>query len=241
MGAIRTLIRSAIHAVGYDLHRLAPIGRDPFVDMRTLIPAKRKITIFDVGANVGQTIRSLRETFPQSTIHSFEPGSDAFNALREKYFGMQSIHINNIALGDQPGNRDFIENTLSEMSSFLEPDEECWGAIKQRRQVEVTSIDDYCKERRIDRIDILKSDTQGFDLEVLKGAQSLLARNRIHLIFLEINFGKLYKKSARLDEIYVFLSEYGFDLVTFYEIHYVGGLAKWTDALFLNSHYNAAA
>ena len=172
--------------------------------MRTLIPAKRKITIFDVGANVDKLFDPCARL--SAINNSFvEPGSDAFNALREKYFGMQSIHINNIALGDQPGNRDFIENTLSEMSSFLEPDEECWGAMKQRRQVEVTSIDDYCKERRIDRIDILKSDTQGFDLEVLKGAQSLLARNRIRLNFLEINFGKLYKKSARLDEIYVFL------------------------------------
>jgi FkbM family methyltransferase len=240
MGAIRTLIRSAIHAAGYDLHRLAPIGRDPFLDMRTLIPSQSNITIFDVGANVGQTIQRLRETFPEPTIHAFEPGSDAFDALRERYFKMQSIDINNIALGDLPGNKEFIENTLSDMSSFLEPDEECWGTIKQRRRVEVTTIDQYCKERGIDKIDILKSDTQGFDLEVLKGAAHLLARHGIHLIYLEINFGRLYKKSARLDEIYAFLSEYGFDLVSFYKIYYINGLAKWTDALFVNPQYNVA-
>src|SRR5262249_51391433 len=150
----------------------------------------------------------VRETFPKPTIHAFEPGSDAFNVLREKYYKMQGIYINKVALGARLGSKEFIENTLSDMSSFLEPGEECWGTVKQRTRVDVTTIDDYCGQHCIERIDVLKSDTQGFDLEVLKGAQRLLDQKGIYLIYLEINFGKLYKKSARLDEIYSFLSEH---------------------------------
>ena len=220
MRVIKSFVRSAFWAAGYDVHRPASVnpGRDPFLDMRRLIPSQRGVTIFDVGANVGQTIQRLRGTFPQPTIHAFEPGSDAFNALRENFSRMRRVHINNIALGPRPGTQEFIENTDTQQSSFLEPDEECRSAVKQRRRMDITTIDDYCTQHGVERIDILKSDTQGFDLEVLKGASGLFAQYRIHLIYLEIIFGKLYKNSARLDEIYSFLSERGFDLVSFYDI-----------------------
>jgi hypothetical protein len=107
-------------------------------------------------------------------------------------------------------------------------------------QVEITTVDDYCSQHGIDRIDILKSDTEGFDLEVLKGASPLFAQHRIHLVYLEIIFGKHYKNQGRLDEIYGFLAEGGFELVSFYKNYYRNGLAKWTDAPFVDAQYNAS-
>src|SRR5258708_2397046 len=75
MTIIKSFVRSAIRAAGYDVHRLPELdddpGRDPYFDMRRLVSSQRVVTIFDVGANVGQTIQRLRETFPQPTIHAF--------------------------------------------------------------------------------------------------------------------------------------------------------------------------
>jgi FkbM family methyltransferase len=214
-------------------------GSDPYLDMRRLVvPSQRDVTIFDVGANIGQTIQRFREIFPQPTIHAFEPGGDAFDALRVNCSRLAGVYINNMALGPQPGTQEFIENTNSDMSSFLEPGDECWGTVKRRTLVTMITIDDYCRQHCIETIDILKSDTQGFDLEVLKGARRLFAQHRIHLVYLEVIFGKLYKNSAQLSEIYEFLSERGFDLVSFYKIYYINGLAKWTDALFVNQQYD---
>lgn len=87
MRVIKSFVRSAFWALGYDVHRLASgdPGRDPFVDTRRLVPPQRCVTIFDVGANAGQTIQRLREIFPQATIHAFEPGNNAFKALRELF------------------------------------------------------------------------------------------------------------------------------------------------------------
>jgi FkbM family methyltransferase len=244
MQAIKSFVRSAIRITGYDVHKLVPgePGSDPYLDMRRLVGrSQRDVTIFDVGANIGQTIQRLRETFSRPTIHAFEPGSDAFGALWENCSRLADVRINNIALGSRSGTREFIENTWLDLSSFLEPGEECWGKIKQRTRVEITTIDDYCSRHCVDRIDILKSDTQGFDLEVLKGAVRLFAQNRIHLVYLEINFGKLYRNATRLGEIYDFLTGRDFDLVSFYKIYYINGLAKWTDALFVNQHYDPNA
>lgn len=123
------------------------------------------------------------------------------------------------------------------MSSFLEPGKDGWGDIKQRVPVTVTTIDDYCSERGISNIDILKSDTQGFDLEVLRGAQHMLEERRIQLVYLEITFSNVYQHLPGLDTIFSFLSNYGFCLVSFYRFHYQHDRAGWTDALFINPEY----
>jgi hypothetical protein len=51
-------------------------------------------------------------------------------------------------------------------------------------------------QHEVQFIDLLKSDTQGFDLEVLKGAQGLLDARKIRLIYLEVTFQKLYEHPA---------------------------------------------
>lgn len=238
--SIKSGLRSAVRAFGYDVRRVSggEPGLDPQFDMRRLTGARPGLVIFDIGANVGQTIDTFRGAFSQPKIHSFEPGHDAFATLTKNYSGLPDVYLNNFALGATAGTSEFIESVGSDMSSFLEPSVEKKGSIKQRVQVKVSTIDDYCRERNIGHIDILKSDTQGFDLEVLKGASGLLSKNAIHLVYVEINFSDLYKNAARLDEIYGFLASHGMSFVTFYKFHYRDGRADWTDALFVNPNFN---
>src|ERR1041385_1246675 len=84
----------------------------------------------------------------------------------------------------------------------------------------------------LNHLDILKSDTQGFDLAVLQGAQRLLERRAVRLVFMEITFSKMYEELPRFDQIYAFLLDRGFALVSFYDFYYQRERAGWTDALF---------
>jgi len=84
---------------------------------------------------------------------------------------------------------------------------------------------------------LLKSDTQGFDLEVLKGADRMLAEHRIRLIYLEIIFSKMYENLPRADKIYAFMADHGFELVSFYKTYFQNGRAGWTDALFIDPDF----
>jgi FkbM family methyltransferase len=119
----------------------------------------------------------------KAKIHAFEPGQETFRELSEKYSGRPNLFLNDVALGSVSGTAEFVENTEPTMSSFLEPGAATWwGQIKQRLQVRVRTVDEYCDEHRIDHIDILKLDTQGFDLEVMKGAVRLFSEQRNHLI-----------------------------------------------------------
>lgn len=64
--------------------------------------------------------------------------------------------------------------------------------------VKVSTIDRYCADKKIERIDLLKSDTQGFELEVLKGARHMLVERRVGAIYVEITFAQLYDNLPRL-------------------------------------------
>ena len=62
--------------------------------------------------------------------------------------------------------------------------------------VNVVSIDSFCKKKNIDKIDLLKIDTEGHEAEVLKGATRMLKKN-IRYILIEFHFSKIYKNYDR--------------------------------------------
>ena len=242
--SIKSGLNKAFSCFGFRIHpvlREERPGQDPFMDMKRFTPPNQPLVVFDVGANVGQSVVQFRHHFRSPVIHAFEPGRDAFSELRRSTAGINDLHLNNVALGSRTEKREFINNTQSDMSSFLQPGSAWWGAIENKSLVEVRTVDDYCKERSVAHINVLKSDTQGFDLEVLQGAANLLASNRVHMVYLEITFAEIYKNLPRPDLIYGFLADHGFCLVSFYRMFFLGGMAGWTDALFVNPRYEPAA
>lgn len=226
---VRGLVRRSLRRFGYDICS-SDQRRDPFQDMQRMVSTSP--LIFDVGANIGQSIKSFRETFQNPEIHAFEPSSGTFATLKDNCGTKPSVTLNNTALGSSKETRTFLENEFNDMSSFLEIGSKGWGSITERNLVKINTVDDYCDTKKIEKIDILKSDTQGFDLEVLKGAERTIARGGIHLIYLEINFAELYNGMAPADEIMRFLRERHFSLVAFYHFYYRENLVGWTDGLF---------
>ena len=223
----------AVRFLGYDVHRVKEPS-DPFADMGTALSSNSNPIIFDVGASDGRTIRKFRAVFPHSTIHAFEPGA-FFRELETNVARANDIHLDNFALGARPETREFSEITSEwgpGQSSFLELDEDGYGTVISRTPVKICTIDDYCQTHKIDRIDVLKTDTQGFDLEVLKGAAGMFAKNAVRFVLVEINFNRWYKGQAQPDELFRFLYDRGFGLISFYNSVYARGFAEWSDALF---------
>lgn len=65
----------------------------------------------------------------------------------------------------------------------------------------IIKLDDYAKKNHIDKIDVLKIDTQGFEDKVLRGARKLLKENRIKLIQLELIFSEVYENSLQFYDV----------------------------------------
>jgi hypothetical protein len=123
------------------------------------------------------------------------------------------------------------------MSSFLAPERDCWGEIALRSQVKLETMDDYTSLNQISYVDILKIDTQGFELEVLKGAARMMREHRIRLIYAELIFSEMYEGMPRFDEILRFVLDRGFVLISMYEVFHRDGRAGWTDVLFLDPRF----
>jgi len=150
------------------------------------------------------------------------------------------VILNNVALGSRIEHRQLLENSHSDMSSFLPLGADGWGTIDKRTTVPLTTVDAYCDERHITTVDLLKIDTQGFELEVLCGARQMMARQAIRLVYLEIVVSRMYENLPGLDEMYRALLNAGFSLVCFYSFYFRDNRAAWTDALFVHSDYQSA-
>jgi FkbM family methyltransferase len=232
---MKRIVRSLVRALGFDVVRFRRdrVGRDALEDMARYLQTDRPL-VFDVGANIGQSIERFRARFPRSTIHSFEPSPTTFDTLRRYAGNLDGVHLWNCALGSAPGRRMLFENSDTSMSSLLPLGESGWGDVTKETSVDVTTIDQFCRAHEIQRIDVLKSDTQGFELEVLRGAERMFGAETVGLVYCEVIFSDMYEGRASCAEIYDFLTNRGFRLVTFYDFYYQQHLAGWTDALFVH-------
>lgn len=233
---MKRLILNTFKTLGYDIvSTFNPklIGKHPLHDMKRFLHTDSPV-VFDVGANTGQSVQKFRGEFPNSTLYSFEPSPNTFSVLQQNTDQVENLHLHNCAVGSEPGEMELLENSYSDMSSFLSLGKSGWGEIEQRTPVEVITLDRFCAERGINHIDILKSDTQGFELEVFKGAREMIETGKIGLIYFEITFSEIYENIPSFSKMYDFLTSRDYLLVSFYKFHYHGQLASWTDALFVH-------
>ncbi|MDQ3803098.1 MAG: FkbM family methyltransferase [Acidobacteriota bacterium] len=247
MKSAEKIVKEVFRKLGLEISRYRPEtspaeaeppGSSPLSDIKRLTRS-HPLVVFDVGANIGQSAWTYQKLLPQSEIHSFEPSPATYKALAKNIGSRRGIYLNNLAVGSSCGRKMFFENHHPEMSSFLRPGESCWGEVVKETEVEVITLDRYCEEKGIPHISLLKTDTQGYDFEVLKGADGLMRGNRIELIFMEVIFSAMYQDLPAFDEVYRFLLDRGFKLVSFYQFHYQQEMASWSDALFLNTSFGS--
>lgn len=214
-------------------------GIDPLLDLRYLIQHKAAPVIFDIGANEGETVTEFSRHFPDARIFAFEPFDACFQALKVKFQSRPKITVENLALGETAGTAQLNTFSGSNMNSLLQFDRQEENVLKDffsptgNAAVRLDTVDAYCSRNGIAHIDILKTDTQGYDLHVLKGASGMLQQQRITTLLLEVNFIPMYKNQARFHDLHEFLSSHGYRLVDFYNQEQPNGYTAWCDACYI--------
>lgn len=207
-------------------------------DLAVVLPGNAPLC-FDIGANKGQTIELLRSIYKQPVIHAFEPASTTFAALKNQAPGT-SVYLHQLAFGEQVGVAEFRNYQQSELSSFLpmNPDKAenlfAEEAVVSIESVRVDTLDNFCTTHHIDHIDLLKIDTQGFELPVLRGGANLLGQGKVKAVLLELNFAALYEGQSDPLEILQLMRTHNLRLVDYYEKERATGKElSWTTALFM--------
>ena len=119
-------------------------------------------------------------------------------------------------------------------SSILKPkkhlEENPWIEFKEKATVPMTTLDALIKEKDINLslYNMLNIDVQGYELEVLKGAENSLGS--IKYIYTEVNRDEVYEDCAQVEEIDRFLGDYNFLRV---ETFFPNKDSTWGDALYL--------
>lgn len=197
-------------------------------------------TIFDIGANTGKISEAYYRANPECIIHCFEPNP----ILSEKIFSRlgSRVLIVNEAVGAKDGVLNLRIYNDDTTSSILEVEPKLREIssnfhLETTIPVSVTTLDSYCAKVDINQVDLLKIDTQGFDLEVLNGARSMLASDSPpSLIQIEMTISSTYVSQPEFHEVWTLLSAYGYRLFDFDRIvHTPHGNIYWGDALFISS------
>lgn len=174
---------------------------------------KKAPILLDVGANKGDYSALLFEEFPDAKIFAFEPTLTAYKLLKKK-LSETTVQIFNIGLGEERATRkiySYDHDTGSPHSSvFKEVFTKIHGA-KQVQEIDFvcTTIDDFCAEHNITTIDFLKIDTEGSELNTLKGATKMLSMDNIHFIQFEFNEMNIISR-VFLKDFYDILEQYEF-------------------------------
>jgi len=173
--------------------------------------------ILDVGANKGQFAYSLRKLGFRGYIFSFEPLKEDFLLLSKAFEHDKRWKGFNIALGNENLLKPFnIATESTEMSSFLKPKEEEWRIRVD--QVEMKKLDmifdQLIKDIPTPRV-FLKMDTQGYDLEVIKGAEGCI--DRILALLSEVSVQPAYENMPSYLEALRIYEQLGFKLINLSE------------------------
>lgn len=168
-------------------------------------------TIFDVGANVGQSAIRFRAAFPDARIYSFEPVQSTYLKLLRNTRGL-GVYCLRVALAETPGKREMYLYESSVLNTLVVSE-----SATETEEAPVTTIDQFAEENKIKTIDLLKIDTEGLDLEVLQGATRTISSGVVSLVIVEAGFHRGDNRHVLFDDVRDFLCERGFSVYGIYD------------------------
>lgn len=195
---------TTLHA---DWRILAPIG-----------PVFERHVLIDAGSHHGWFFHCWKNWCPGAVVHAFDAEPSAAARSLELYGADPDVHVVAMGLGRSRSEETFHVFEGSRVSSsFLKPEQKTWDEVDYQtgplteRKVPVIALDDYAREQGLEEVYLLKIDVQGFEGEVLAGAEELLRRTRY--VFVEAAIRPLYQGAPRFTAVFDYLDAQGFHLI----------------------------
>lgn len=185
---------------------------------RELIPLFRRIIpedaiVFDVGAHAGQFTKLFARLAPKGFVFALEPQSYARTLLRTAIFlnRLSNVAILPLGLAEKAGVA-LLSLPVKRSGSYgfgLAHIGKEDGRKSEIEPVAVAALDELVAVLRLDRLDLIKADIEGFELRLIKGARQTLIRLKPAL-YLEMNVAHLARAGDTLEEAWALLTELGY-------------------------------
>lgn len=213
------------------------MGHDLWRDLGLLLPHSHKLVCIDGGANHGEITEAILQMHPTAHVHAFEPSPECQSILRARFANRPEVTLVASGLGNENGVLEFHRYANDELSSFLPLQAGTANPFHGESELALetmplTTLNRYADQHGLNRIDLLKIDTQGYDLRVLQGSDHLFQTGSVNHVLVELNFLPLYDGQPTPEEIITFLRDHGLRLVDFYEKCRREQCVAWCTALF---------
>lgn len=155
--------------------------------LQCFLPKLTRGPVFDVGANHGSYTRYIHTLRPDLKVVAFEPHPRTYALLAER-LSDPAITLVNMALSDRAGIvklYDFANDDGSTQASLSQGAVALFDGNTVEHIVQCTTLDAYALEHDVGHIAFLKVNTEGFDINVLRGARRMLTERRIGAIQFE--------------------------------------------------------
>lgn len=194
--------------------------------------------IIDVGGFDGGTSLYFADQFKDLDVYCIEPNSRMLPQLKTVAEREKRIHVRNLALGSARGEARLhvTSNNVSSSINELNTAEigkqpqvfQDWLREETAERVAVSTLDEEFGEAR--DVLLIKLDTQGTELDVLRGGKEVLKRTRF--VLTEMNNHEMYKNACQYYEVDQFLREHSFHLVDIVVTYRAAEGVKEYDALY---------
>ncbi len=173
-------------------------------------------SIVDIGANVGQFGKKIRQYYPDAKLFSFEPIPFVCDELNLNFKDDKNFKSFNVGLGDSDGKTKFFMNLFSDSSSMLpvgELHKKNFPYTKDEIEIEVTvkQLDNCFEKGELEKPYLVKIDVQGFEEQVINGGIEVI--KNADMIITESSYKELYEGQSLFDSLYEKLKGFGFEFI----------------------------
>lgn len=181
--------------------------------------------IYDIGANDGSWTRGAKQVFPNAHYEQFEANQQH-----------QAPGRHMVLLGDAEKEVPFFKavgasaGANTGASIYLEVTHHYTPGKYTSETLRMVPLDVYAVRNNLPQPDLLKLDVQGAELDVLRGAQTILRNTRY--VLMEAALHRWNKDAPMIEEIVAFMASNGFELVDIVDHHVTEGYLFQVDLLF---------
>lgn len=172
---------------------------------------KKDSVFFDIGAHSGFFSIFASTIIKTGTIHAFEPIPSLCKDFKKSIAlnKIKNIKVNQFCLGEKNGKTSFHLSTILDHSGILET--KLQSLRNKRLMVKVVKLQTYCKQNKIEKMDLIKFDVEGGEKDILFPAKDLIMKFQ-PLIIIEFSTDTTPAYNYHPNEIYDFLEELGYDM-----------------------------
>lgn len=174
---------------------------------------KKESTFFDIGANSGYFSILASNIIIKGTIHAFEPVPKTYDIFLKtvKLNRIKNIFINNVCVGSKDKIIDFYIASNSDVSSMQKTS---FHSKSKKVKCKMITLKKYCEEKKINKIDLMKIDVEGNELDILSAAKDILIKYKPALI-VEFSNQTAEAFGYHPNKTYDFLAKLGYNIFSY--------------------------